>query len=328
MDIDINKFSEKAKLIDEELNDALRGDVPNLNDAINYHMGTGGKRIRPLLAIMACEALGAPVEQIIPFASACELMHNWFLVHDDIEDGDTVRRDKPSVWVKYGVPHAINVGDYMAHKVFELILKSKEKGVEDGMIVKLFKETVETALETAEGQALDINLRKNNSPSENEYLESIRRKTARYLTMPIIGAAIISRKDDLINDLVKFGTELGIAFQITDDILDLTEGKGRGETGRDIKEGKRSIMIVNCLSKCEKDEKEKILNILNKPATETTDEDIRYAKSLLEKYGSIKYAREKAEHHSEEAKAVADSMPPKLKEVLHFFAEYIVKRKK
>ena len=129
--IDIEKLSaEKAGLIDRELGRVLSGKIPNLHDAISYHMGTGGKRLRPLLAILTYEALGGDktkgsaegVNRVLPFAAACELLHNWFLVHDDIEDGDTTRRDRPAAWVKYGLAHGINVGDYMAQKVFELII--------------------------------------------------------------------------------------------------------------------------------------------------------------------------------------------------------------
>ena len=326
--MNLDDFSEKAKMIDKVLGSAISGNIPNLHDAMNYHLVTGGKRIRPLLAIMTCEALGGSEEQVLPFAAACELLHNWFLIHDDLEDCDIVRRDKPAVWVKYGMPHAINIGDYMAHKVFELILKSKEKGVKDEIIVKLFRETTEACLMTAEGQAMDMNMRNNNHPTEEEYLETIKHKTARYLTMPIVGGAIIAVRTDLTEKLVEFGMHLGLAFQVSDDILDLTEGKGRGETGRDIKEGKRSLLVVHCLNNCSKEEREKLLHILNKPVNETTHEDALYAKSLFEKYGSIKYAQEKAEQYSEKAKAIADSMPAKLRDVLYFFADYIVKRDK
>ncbi|MBI4162787.1 MAG: polyprenyl synthetase family protein [Candidatus Aenigmarchaeota archaeon] len=328
MDMNLDAFADKIMLVDNVLNESLRGEVPNLHDAIEYHMSTGGKRIRPLLAIMTCEALGGSVEQAVPFAAACELTHAWLLVHDDFQDGDRVRRNKPAVWVKYGAPHAVNIGDYMAHKVFQLILKCSYAGVKDAVVMKLINEAVETTLVTAEGQAMDMNLRANDSPTEEEYTKMVSAKTGRYLTMPIKGGALIAGIEYLSSRIAEFGTQLGLAFQITDDILDLTEGKGRGETGRDIKEGKRSMMVVHCIGKCTKDEREKLLQILNKPVEETTNDDVLYAKSLFEKYGSIKYAQEKAEHYSDKAKQIADSMPPKLREVLHFFADYIVKRKR
>src|SRR3989338_3483368 len=135
---DIERLSkEKAHLIDREIDAVFDGNLPNLHDAIRYHMGAGGKRLRPLLAILTYEALGRADNKILPFAAACEIFHNWCLVHDDIEDGDLVRRDQPALWVKYGLAHGVNVGDYMEHKVFELILRSKEYGVDDATILKL-----------------------------------------------------------------------------------------------------------------------------------------------------------------------------------------------
>lgn len=326
--MNIEDFSDKTALIDKELDSALKGSIPNLHDAMHYHMGTGGKRVRPLLAILTCEALGGMEKQVVPFAAACELLHNWFLVHDDIEDGDRIRRNQPTVWVKYGMPHAINVGDYMAHKVFELLLKCKEHGASDAIISKLFKEVVDTTLRTAEGQAMDMNMRNSNSPTEDEYMKMVMGKTGRYLIMPIMGGAIIAGREDLSDKLIEFGKHIGPAFQIRDDVLDMTEGKGRNEIGRDIKEGKRSIMVVHCLQKATKQEKEELLDILNKPAEETNENDVDYAKSLFEKYGSIKYAQEKAEYLAEKAKDASAQLPEKLRQIMDFFADYIVKRKK
>ena len=316
----------KGQLIDDAMNDVFKGNIPNLYDAIKYHIDTGGKRIRPILAILTYEALGKEPKKIAPFAAACEVLHNWILVHDDIEDGDRMRRDKPTVWVKYGIAHGINVGDLMAHKVFELILKSD---FDEKTILKLTEATMTAAIKTAEGQAMDINLRDNNSPTENDYMRMITGKTAHYLTLPMVGAAVAAgSRQDMINKMIEFGKFIGPAFQITDDVLDLTEGKGRGEIGRDIKEGKRSILVVHCLSKCTKDEKKKIIEILNKSPEKTSSADVAFAKKLFEKYKSIEYARSRAESFAAQAKKIADTMPQDLKEILYFFADYLVKRKK
>ncbi|MBI2232353.1 MAG: polyprenyl synthetase family protein [Candidatus Aenigmarchaeota archaeon] len=316
----------KGQLIDDAMNDVFKGNIPNLYDAIKYHIDTGGKRIRPILAILTYEALGKEPRNIAPFAAACEVLHNWILVHDDIEDGDKMRREKPTVWVKYGIAHGINVGDLMAHKVFELILKSD---FDEKTILKLTEATMTAAIKTAEGQAMDINLRDNNSPTENDYMRMITGKTAHYLTLPMVGAAVAAgSKQDMINKMIEFGKFIGPAFQITDDVLDLTEGKGRGEIGRDIKEGKRSILVIHCLSKCTKEERKKIIEILNKSPEKTSSADVAFAKKLFEKYKSIEYARNKAESFAAQAKKIADTMPRNLKEILYFFADYLVKRKK
>ena len=330
MNKDVERIiNEKYSLIDAEISKVFpKKGIPNLYDAVWYHLDTGGKRIRSALAIITCETLGGNTKKVLPFAAACEILHNWLLIHDDIEDQDKVRRNKETVWMKYGLAHGINIGDYMSHKVFELILNSKNYGMDDKTIIKLVGIIVNTTVKTAEGQSMDINLRNSNSPTEKEYMEMVKAKTAYYLTVPMIGGAIIADADDrIISKIINYGEKIGPAFQISDDILDLTSGKGRKEAGRDIKEGKKSILVIHCLSKCSNDEKKKIISILDKDADKTTKADVDYAKKLFEKYGSIEYARKKTQNLSKEAKNEIKDLPPKLKELLDYFADYLVERK-
>ncbi len=322
-------ISGKARLIDRELERVFpRKGAPNLNDAVWYHLGTGGKRIRPILGIITCEALGGDSDKVLPFAAACEIMHNWLLVHDDIEDNDKVRRSQPALWVKYGTGHAINVGDYMAHKVFELVLSSRRYGVDDRTTLRLVEILINAALRTAEGQTKDMNLRYNNAPSEGEYMDMVTAKTAHYLTLPMIGGAIIAGHDGLLGNIIEFGRYAGPAFQITDDLLDLTEGKGRKEIGRDVKEGKRSLLVVHCLSKCSAAERRKLVEILNKPADKTTSEDVKYALKLFEKHGSLEYAKKKSEELIAKAKKSIADAPSALRSVLEEFADFLIYRKR
>lgn len=330
--MDVEKIlEEKGRLIEEEMESTFPRDskIPNLYEGIWYHLDTGGKRIRPVLAIMACESLGGDTGKIIPFAAACEVLHNWLLVHDDIQDGDRVRRNKEAVWVKYGLPHGINIGDLMSQAVFKIVLRSREKGVDEETTLRLIGLMADTVIRTAEGQAMDINLRNNNSPSEDGYMQMVTGKTAYYMTAPIIGGALVAGTDeDTIDRIVEFGRCAGPAFQIADDILDLTAGKGRGEIGRDIKEGKRSILAIHCLGKCKPEERERLLEILNKPPEETTEKDVLYVKHLFGEYGSIDYARKKSEELVEKSKNAIRDVPEGLREVLEFFADYLIKRKK
>ncbi|MFQ5722077.1 MAG: polyprenyl synthetase family protein [Candidatus Aminicenantales bacterium] len=305
-----------------------KNSINNLHDAIWYHFGTGGKRLRPLLAIETCRAFGGNVEQVIPFAAACEVFHNWTLIHDDIEDGDKVRRNKPAVWVKYGLSHGINIGDYMQHKVYELVLKCKSLGIDIKTVFFLFDEICRTASNTAEGQTMDMNLRKNDKPTEKDYIDMVTKKTAYYLTIPIIGGAIIAgaSKSD-IEKIKEFGKNIGPAFQITDDLLDLTSKKGRLEIGCDIKEGKRTLMVVHCAHKCTFNERKKLFNILNKGKEATTKKGVSWVKGLFEKYGSIEYAKQRARIFREQAEKVIVDMKPEVKEILTNFGEYMVNRK-
>ena len=182
------------------------------------------------------------------------------------------------------------------------------------------------ARKTSEGQTMDINMR-SASPSEKDYMDMVISKTAHYLTVPMAGATVLAGREDIINNIVEFGRHIGAAFQIADDVLDMTEGKGRGEIGRDIKEGKKSILMIHCLGKCSREEKESLLNVLNKPPEGTTDGDVDYAVKLLKKYGSIDYAKSKAKQLKEQAEGCVEKLPPELHEVLKFFADYLVNRK-
>ncbi len=326
--MDVEKIlAERGKLIDVEIEAVFPKSIKNLHDAVYYHLGTGGKRLRPVLAIATCEALQGNVKQVIPFAAACEILHHWLILHDDIMDGDRVRRDKPAVWVKYGVAHGINIGDYMAQKVYELILRSRNCGVDNETVFQLISAMTTTAAKTAEGQAMDINLRTSANPKEKDYMEMVAGKTAHYLTIPIVGGAIVAGAGkELLSKIIEFGSCAGPAFQIADDVLDLTAGKGRGETGRDIKEGKRSILVVHCLSRCSRQEKSKLLHILNKSVEKTTNADVLAVKKLFEKYGSVGYARSKAKELISKAKDVTKDLPPQLRSVLSDFADYLVER--
>lgn len=322
-------LAEKGPLIEKELNTVFQQSIPNLQDAVYYHIGTGGKKVRPVLAIATCEALNGRVERVIPFAAACELLHQWLLIHDDIEDGDRVRRDQPAVWVKYGIAHGINIGDYMSQKVYELILRCKNLGVDNETVFRLVSATVTAATKTSEGQALEMNLRANNKPTEREYMHMVTGKTAHYMTIPMVGGAIIAKaKSDVIEKVIEFGSYIGPAFQITDDVLDLTKGKGRGEIGRDIKEGKRSILVVHCLSKCMRKEKSLLLRILNKPVEKTTNSDVLTVKKLFEKYGSVEYSQNRARELASRAKTATRELPPALRDILNEFADYLVERRR
>ncbi len=323
-------LKEKGTLIENEILKVIpRKSIKNLNDAAWYHFNTGGKRLRPVLAIMTCESLEGDVNKALPFAAACELMHNWLLVHDDIEDGDMVRRNMETVWKKYGLAHGVNIGDFMSEKVYELVLKSRELGVDNETVIRLINCIVETGVKTAEGQTRDMNLRDNNNPSEGEYMETIEGKTAYYLMMPIVGGAIIVGRDEEFVDRIKeFGLKVGPAFQITDNLLDLTQGKGRRETGCDIKEGKRTLMVVHCSSRCTAAERKRLFQILNKPRKRTSANDIQAVKELFLKYGSIEHARERANILVGEAKELTRNMPKGFGKILRGFADYMVSRKR
>ncbi|MGR3295268.1 MAG: polyprenyl synthetase family protein, partial [Candidatus Bathyanammoxibius sp.] len=157
-------------------------------------------------------------------------LHNMFLMHDDIEDGDTMRRDKPTVWVKFGTANAINAGDYLLGRAYRVLLDSDLPLEKKIRLLDIFTFAYER---TVEGQALDINWRGSEDFTIDHYLETVELKTAYYLTCGMAGGAVVAgRSDAVIEKIWELGKSMGPAFQIRDDLIDLTQGKGRGRSHR------------------------------------------------------------------------------------------------
>ena len=303
---------------------------PNLYEPIWYHLNSGGKRLRSTCAILIYKSLGGNIKKIMPFAAACEILHHWLLIHDDIEDEDVMRREKPTVWFKYGLNTGINVGDFLSEKVYEMILSLCERSISDKVVMEVLKMTINTTLKTGLGQALDMHFR-NTIPKESEYIKMIKLKTGAYLALPFVGAAILGGADKRTTQLImQYGEHIGPAYQIIDDILDYDE---RSENfGSDIKEGKRTLIMIHCISKCKKNERLQLIKILNKKREKTTKSDIKYVITLLEKYKSIDYSFNKAKLLVEKGKRAIDKVNDKVKNIatktyLNEIADFIINRK-
>jgi len=300
--------------------------IPFLAEPLRYHIGSGGKRIRPALCLYVCDQLGGSHQPAIPFALAVEILHSMFLLHDDIEDGDTMRRDQPAAWVKFGIPNAINAGDYLLAAAQQM---ASSGGLPVETNLRLTRILADTALRTIEGQALDINLRAAAEFSVDDYMQIARLKTGRYLVLGMAGAAVIcNAPSTVVDSLWRLGENMGPAFQIRDDIIDLTQGKGRGgEIGCDIREGKPSILYARCLSACSAHERAQLLDVFQKPREETTAEDVRRVIDLYAKHHVTEFAQQKADALIEEAFAVIDRIPIANKHVFRQVAQYMARRK-
>lgn len=331
--VDFNQyFQEKKALIEDYLDKIMPKDyeLENFYDAMRYAIFIGGKRVRPILSLIAVELAGGKIEEALPFAAAIEMIHNFTLIHDDIEDGDTTRRNKPAVWVKYGLDNGINIGDGLFTFAYKHIIDYQ--GYDDEQKLKLLKILTDTTLEICEGQALDMSFRKKDSVTEEEYMKMIFKKTGVLLSAALKGGVIIAKINDkkLINALEEYGKYIGPAFQIKDDVLDLTEGKGRDTIGNDVKEGKRSLLVIHLLKKCTPEEKKRVLEILNKPRDKTTDSDVREVIDLMKKYGSVEYAMQKSIELKNKAIEALKNIDNnnEYKKLLIELAEFIVYRKK
>ena len=297
----------------------------HLGEPIWYHLRGGGKRIRPALCLMACEALGGDSERALHFAAAVELLHNTFLLHDDVMDGDEFRHDQPTVWKKYGVANAINVGDFMLGCALRAVARSPVEAGTRARLLDLFL----TAFEhTVEGQALDINARADPEFGVRDYLRMAELKTGRYLVVGMAGGAVIAGAPEVaMQCLAKLGASMGPAFQIRDDLLDLTAGKGRGGVrGSDIRESKASILYAHALAHAGEAERTRLLEIMRKSRVETTDADVDWVWTLYERCGSLEFAGKQADALVKLALAELEYLPVEEKAALEGLIPYMVER--
>ncbi|MFQ6012779.1 MAG: polyprenyl synthetase family protein [Thermoplasmata archaeon] len=327
---------EKSARVDEELDAWLPSadGVPPLHEGVRYALGLDvpertrrGKRLRPVLCLLTAESLGGEASQAIPFALACEMLHNFMLVHDDIEDGDRVRRQRDTVWVRYGLEHAINIGDYMFAQTYDLVHACRGRGVPTTRVLRLVDVISRTVERTGEGQALDLSARGDRTLTVEDYLAIVRAKTGRYLAAPLIGGAIVADAPAVVTDaLAALGDQIGPVFQIADDVLDLTEGKGRGERGSDIREGKRSLLVVHTADCADAKEREELFRILDTPREKVTPEEVAWVMKLFEKYDAVGTARAVGREMREGAEEVLRRLPEPLHANLSAAVGFMLRR--
>jgi len=257
------QIKEIQALVNKEIETRKIGREPfSLYDPINYTLSNGGKRIRPILTLMACNLFSEKIDQAIDAALAIEIFHNFTLLHDDIMDKADIRRGKPTVHKKWNENTAILSGDAMFIKSYDFLFETKTDKFKE--ILQVFNNT---ALEVCEGQQYDMEFESRNDVTEQEYLQMIELKTSVLLAAALkIGALIGGAKDTDAECLYDFGINIGLAFQIQDDLLDVygdakTFGK---EIGGDIVANKKTFLLIKAKSLASKKEKELLEKYLNK----------------------------------------------------------------
>jgi geranylgeranyl diphosphate synthase type I len=275
------------RLIYDAISEACPADSL-LKEMAIYHIKTGGKRLRAVLPLLVAQAMESDPRKLIAFGAACETLHNASLVHDDIQDGDTVRRGEPTVWHRFGTAQAINVGDALIACAFLLVQRLEAS---PNLRERLTRRMLFEMLLATDGQVRDLQQKASRRSSVADYLKMVESKTARLFALPIVGAASLCGADGEIEQaLGEAAGHIGVLFQLRDDIID-TLGSDRGiGLGQDILDGNRSILIVHCLETANPREAAWFLRILDKPRGETTPEDVASAIALIENTGSMDFA--------------------------------------
>ncbi len=222
-----------------------------LDDQFNAQISPSGKRLRPMLCLLACAEMAGDPIQALPAATAIELLHNFSLIHDDVEDGDETRRHRPTVWKIWGVPQAINAGDGMFALAFAAMQRLVRRGISADHTLQALSLFTQTALKLTEGQHLDMNFEQRMVVSVDEYMRMIHGKTAVLVGASVaIGALIGGAAAPQVAALQQFGEAIGLAFQIQDDILGIwgdPEETGKA-AGNDILRRKKSLPILHALN--------------------------------------------------------------------------------
>lgn len=237
-------------------NQAYGTNPPNLYEPIQYIMGLGGKRMRPLLVLLSYQLKGDSVEGILDAALAVEVFHNFTLVHDDIMDEAPLRRGKPTVHTQWNSTVAILSGDTMMIKAYELLQKGS-----GAQFMEVCPKFNQTAVEVCEGQQIDMNFEEQEVVTEEDYLEMIRLKTAVLLGFSMyLGGKLAGYDQQASEQLFSIGEKMGIGFQLMDDILDVYADKAKfgKQVGGDIISNKKTYLLLSALEMANPEQKEKL----------------------------------------------------------------------
>jgi len=284
-----------------------------------YQLETGGKRLRALTPLLVAEALDVPAARVRPFGAACEVLHNATLVHDDLQDGDDTRRGRETVWKKFGVPQAINLGDAMFYYAVLLVQRlDVPVALRQRAVTRLLTDT----LRVIDGQEREFTLRQLARPTLADYEAMVVGKTSGLFALPLAGAAeVCGAPTAVVDDLAAAAGHLGVLFQVQDDLLDLYGEKGRGQRGSDVAEGTRSYLGVQALSHATPEEADRLRCVLDTPRSETTAADIDATAELFERTGSVAAALAELRRRADLAAAApAVAARPALRELVRGLA--------
>ncbi len=295
MDYD-QSYNSYRKIIDEHLQRLISESKPtSLYEPIKYILNAGGKRIRPVIVLLACESLGGNYEDAINAAVAVEIFHNFTLVHDDIMDNAELRRGLRTIHKKWDVNTAILSGDAMFALAYKLLSEVKSSRIDE-----IFNVFSQSAIEVCEGQALDLELEMSFDVEIEDYIEMISKKTASLIKNSAkIGGLIANGSDEQIWALENYGLNLGLAFQLQDDLLDVvanSEEFGKS-IGGDIVNGKRTYLLISAKKKTKDNDREIIMRVFNKDGLDGSIVPI--VREIYHCYGIIDETQEKVRFYTD-----------------------------
>lgn len=296
----------------------LTSDVPFINQLVEYILECGGKRIRPLLVLLAARAFNHQQERHINLAAAIELIHTATLLHDDVVDSSTLRRGRDTAHTIWGNEASVLVGDYLYSRAFQLIVR-----LQNLEVMNIFADATNLI---AEGEVLQLLHCKDPTTTEASYFEVIQRKTAKLFEVATqAGTALTNYSVPQMKAMQHYGMQLGIAYQLIDDALDYKsspEEMGKN-MGTDLAEGKPTLPLIHALRHGTPAETALLRHAIEKGSAEQLDSIM----TIIESTGAIEYTANAAKQYVREAKTALAHIPDSpYRNALHDLAEFVVER--
>ena len=292
--------ADEFERVNQLIIDQLQSNVDLVENIGHYIVDAGGKRLRPLLALIAAKALDEADDQAITFAAVVEFIHTATLLHDDVVDISTLRRGRPTANAHFGNASSVLVGDFIYTRAFQLMVQLANMELLDHM--------ADTTNVIAEGEVLQLVRAGNPSVTEAQYLEVIERKTAALFAAACKGPAILKDHPVEVQEaMANYGRHLGIAFQMVDDVLDYTgdpETTGK-QVGDDLNEGKPTLPLIHTMTAGSDDDAALIKSALAEKSSEQLDEVI----AAVKRSGGIDYTQSQAQMHRQHALSALNHLP-------------------
>jgi len=315
------QYADDLKCVEDHMEMYLRSEVNLIPEVIHYIIGSGGKRFRPLLLLVASSLCGYKREKRYPLSAVIEFIHTATLLHDDVIDVAETRRGKVSANKVWGNAASVLVGDFLYSKSFKLMTDHGNLA-----IIKLLSETTNTM---SEGEVFQLIKKGDINISEKDYLSIIEKKTSILISAACaVGGILGDVSENQIEALTRFGMRLGSAFQITDDTLDYVAGEEEfGKTiGKDLDEGKMTLPLIRTVEKCTSEEKKLIRQVIEN--SNRNNKDIAEVVSFIHRYDGINYSLSKAKSYIDAGKRFLEPFEDsEEKTALLVVADYIIERR-
>ena len=283
---------------------------------VRYHIGLDsdaprGKRMRPLIGLLAYQSIAGDHAAALPGAAAVEMGHNFSLVHDDIEDNGTERRHRPALWTVWGTAQAINTGDALFTLSRMALYRLQEEGFDDARILRLMRLYDETCLALCEGQFMDIWTSEHDEwESVDYYFDLIGRKTASLIAGSAEAGAVLATDDEvIISAYRRFGWALGLAFQLNEDLLAIWgDEAATGKETSDIATRQKTLPLIYALAEATGEDRQRLEVFLAQSQTEPSPAEVAEVLAILERVGAREYTRTRAREYRDQALAELETV--------------------